>query len=243
MLVKHHGGDDVSIENVNVWELTCVFESGRAQARTPDRRSSAIFWFKRWAKTTVKGMHSSVSSVAYPNIKPCEESKSEIWELCWHWSLVNDKTILSHFMPPKPTISDNFKLLLNMQHSTMQSSVMGNLQVICYCPASFIRFPINIKLAQLCLIVSFFGFFWTMKILQVTKVIWSYTVGITLGCFTWKIQMLIKEVKSRECLNVTSHLREGSHRDKGGSLRLSFKKVWKCQERDVIFKYCPLEPP
>ena len=163
MLVKHHGGDDVSIENVNVWELTCVFESGRAQARTPDRRSSAIFWFKRWAKTTVKGMHSSVSSVAYPNIKPCEESKSEIWELCWHWSLVNDKTILSHFMPPKPTISDNFKLLLNMQHSTMQSSVMGNLQVICYCPASFIRFPINIKLAQLCLIVSFFGFIWTMK--------------------------------------------------------------------------------
>lgn len=54
-------------------KLTCVFESGRAQLRTPERRSSAIFWFKRWAKTTVSGMHSSVSSVAYPNINPCKK--------------------------------------------------------------------------------------------------------------------------------------------------------------------------
>lgn len=51
-------------------QLTCVLESGRAQERTPERRNSAIFWLSRWARTTVNGMHSSVSSVAYPNIRP-----------------------------------------------------------------------------------------------------------------------------------------------------------------------------
>lgn len=49
---------------------TCVFESGRSHGRVPLRRSSAILAFSLWARIIVSGMHSSVSSVAYPNIKP-----------------------------------------------------------------------------------------------------------------------------------------------------------------------------
>lgn len=44
--------------------LTCVLESGRSQLMTPLRLSSAIFELSLWAKTMVRGMHSSVSSVA-----------------------------------------------------------------------------------------------------------------------------------------------------------------------------------
>lgn len=44
--------------------LTCVLESGRSQGRVPLRRSSASLAFNLWARTMVRGMHSSVSSVA-----------------------------------------------------------------------------------------------------------------------------------------------------------------------------------
>lgn len=37
----------------------------------PFRRNSAILEFNLCARTIVRGMHSSVSLVAYPNIKPC----------------------------------------------------------------------------------------------------------------------------------------------------------------------------
>lgn len=50
---------------------TCVFESGRSHGSVPLRRNSAILAFNLWARTIVRGIHSSVSSVAYPNIKPC----------------------------------------------------------------------------------------------------------------------------------------------------------------------------
>lgn len=53
-----------------VWIATCVFESGRSHGRVPLRRSSAILAFSLCASTIVSGMHSLVSSVAYPNIKP-----------------------------------------------------------------------------------------------------------------------------------------------------------------------------
>lgn len=54
----------------HVHTLTCVFESGRAHQNSPLLRNSAILWLSLWASTTVNGMHSSVSSVAYPNIRP-----------------------------------------------------------------------------------------------------------------------------------------------------------------------------
>ena len=44
--------------------VTCVFESGLAHHKTPLRRSSAILEFRPCASTTVRGIHSSVSSVA-----------------------------------------------------------------------------------------------------------------------------------------------------------------------------------
>lgn len=56
---------------------TCVFESGRSHGRVPLRRSSAILAFSLWARTIVRGMHSSVSSVAYPNIRPCERCSAK----------------------------------------------------------------------------------------------------------------------------------------------------------------------
>lgn len=71
---KHHKRRD-GVEEL-VAKLTWVFESGRAHGKVPSRRRSAMSWFKRWARTTVSGMHSSVSSVAYPNIKPCKYSSS-----------------------------------------------------------------------------------------------------------------------------------------------------------------------
>lgn len=52
-------------------DATCVFESGRSQGTVPLRLSSAILALSLWARTTVSGIHSSVSSVAYPNIRPC----------------------------------------------------------------------------------------------------------------------------------------------------------------------------
>lgn len=52
-------------------DLTCVLESGRSQGTVPLRLSSAILALSLWARTTVSGMNSSVSSVAYPNIRPC----------------------------------------------------------------------------------------------------------------------------------------------------------------------------
>lgn len=55
--------------------LTCVLESGRSQAMVPLRLSSAILALSLWAKTMVRGMHSSVSSVAYPNIRPCRAER------------------------------------------------------------------------------------------------------------------------------------------------------------------------
>lgn len=45
---------------LRTWDL----ESGRAHHNSPDRRSSAILALSLCAKTTVNGMHSSVSSVA-----------------------------------------------------------------------------------------------------------------------------------------------------------------------------------
>lgn len=54
--------------------LTWVLESGRSQGRVPFRRSSAILALSLWARTIVRGIHSSVSSVAYPNIRPCQRS-------------------------------------------------------------------------------------------------------------------------------------------------------------------------
>lgn len=58
--------------------LTCVLESGRSQGSVPFRRNSAIFALSLWARTTVRGIHSSVSSVAYPNIRPCERCSQQI---------------------------------------------------------------------------------------------------------------------------------------------------------------------
>lgn len=52
-------------------KATCVFESGRSHGSVPFRRNSAILAFNLCARTIVRGMHSSVSLVAYPNIKPC----------------------------------------------------------------------------------------------------------------------------------------------------------------------------
>lgn len=43
---------------------TCVLESGLAHQNWPFLLSSAILWLSLCAKTTVKGIHSSVSSVA-----------------------------------------------------------------------------------------------------------------------------------------------------------------------------------
>ena len=53
---------------------TCVLESGLAHHRVPSRRMSEILRLSAWERVTVRGMHSSVSSVAYPNIKPCNLS-------------------------------------------------------------------------------------------------------------------------------------------------------------------------
>lgn len=50
--------------------LTCVLVSGLAHFNSPDLLSWAILAFSWCDKTTVKGIHSSVSSVAYPNINP-----------------------------------------------------------------------------------------------------------------------------------------------------------------------------
>lgn len=61
-------------------DLTCVFESGRSQGTVPFRLSSAILALSLWARTMVRGMHSSVSSVAYPNIRPCPRSTSTVKE-------------------------------------------------------------------------------------------------------------------------------------------------------------------
>lgn len=58
--------------------FTCVFESGLAHQNSPDLLSSAILWFSLCASTTVNGMHSSVSSVAYPNINPCGTSNHRL---------------------------------------------------------------------------------------------------------------------------------------------------------------------
>merc|ERR1711981_826712 len=44
--------------------VTCVLVSGLAHQRVPSLRRSAIFLLRAWARTTVRGMHSSVSSVA-----------------------------------------------------------------------------------------------------------------------------------------------------------------------------------
>lgn len=52
--------------------LTCVLESGLSQGSVPFRRNSAILALRLCARTIVRGIHSSVSSVAYPNIRPCE---------------------------------------------------------------------------------------------------------------------------------------------------------------------------
>lgn len=49
---------------------TCVLESGLAHHRVPSRRMSEILRLSAWERVTVRGMHSSVSSVAYPNIRP-----------------------------------------------------------------------------------------------------------------------------------------------------------------------------
>ena len=44
--------------------ITCVLVSGLAHHRVPSLRKSAIFLLRAWARTTVIGIHSSVSSVA-----------------------------------------------------------------------------------------------------------------------------------------------------------------------------------
>lgn len=44
--------------------LTCVLESGRSQGSCPERRSSAMRALSLCASMMVRGMHSSVSSVA-----------------------------------------------------------------------------------------------------------------------------------------------------------------------------------
>lgn len=62
-------------EKCNLVQKTCptwVFESGRSHGSLPFRRNSAILALSLWARTIVRGIHSSVSSVAYPNIRPCE---------------------------------------------------------------------------------------------------------------------------------------------------------------------------
>ena len=50
--------------------LTCVFESGRNHGRVPSLRLSAIFLLSLCANVMVRGISSSVSSVAYPYINP-----------------------------------------------------------------------------------------------------------------------------------------------------------------------------
>lgn len=50
--------------------VTCVFVSGSNHGIDPFRWHSPISWFNLWDKTTVRGISSSVSSVAYPNINP-----------------------------------------------------------------------------------------------------------------------------------------------------------------------------
>lgn len=54
----------VSLTQHSQQRHTCVLESGLAQARPPLRLSSAILALSLCARTTVSGMHSSVSSVA-----------------------------------------------------------------------------------------------------------------------------------------------------------------------------------
>lgn len=46
------------------WQLTWVLESGLSQGRMPERRKSAIRALSLCASMMVRGMHSSVSSVA-----------------------------------------------------------------------------------------------------------------------------------------------------------------------------------
>lgn len=65
--------DDSLINGLEVSRVfTCVFVSGLAHFNSPDLLSCSILSFSLCAKTRVKGIHSSVSSVAYPNISPCE---------------------------------------------------------------------------------------------------------------------------------------------------------------------------
>lgn len=68
-----------------VWKQRCQFlawvlESGRSHGSVPFRRNSAILALSLWARTMVRGIHSSVSSVAYPNIRPCQvQSQITTW--------------------------------------------------------------------------------------------------------------------------------------------------------------------
>lgn len=66
--------------NASFPHLTCVLESGRSHGRVPFRRNSAIFSLSLWARTIVRGIHSSVSLVAYPNIRPCGRSNQRSGE-------------------------------------------------------------------------------------------------------------------------------------------------------------------
>lgn len=109
-----------------IWTLTCVLESGRAHQNSPFRLSSAIRWFSLWASTTVSGIHSSVSSVAYPNIKPCKTTQCQTTNLrAWTHS-PSPLHLPADWIKPQRTCQVSWSLGrdLNLGHHKHKSEVL-----------------------------------------------------------------------------------------------------------------------
>lgn len=63
--IKRKGGaEGVCLEPLGGGGLTCVLESGLSQGSSPERRRAAMRALSLCARMMVRGMHSSVSSVA-----------------------------------------------------------------------------------------------------------------------------------------------------------------------------------